>query len=198
MPSYGAGVLLMKTKLFTVAAVCLATAATAGVVHHNAARRESIARKGDDAAARLRTFEAYSKIPLAFEANSGQTDARVKFLARGAGYTVFLTDRDATLRLERPAAGRGGHAAESVVRLTLADANAHPVAHVIEQQAGHANYFVGSDPQKWRRNVPEFARVKFDAVYPGIDLVYYGSQGRLESDYVVGPGADPEAHHAAR
>jgi Abnormal spindle-like microcephaly-assoc'd, ASPM-SPD-2-Hydin/Beta-propeller repeat len=192
MPSYGAGVLLMKTKLFTVAAVCLATAATAVVLHHNAARRESIARKGDDAAARLRALEAYGKIPLAFEANSGQTDERVKFLARGAGYTVFLTDRDATLRLERPAAGRGGHAAESVVRLTLADANAHPVAHAIEQQAGHANYFVGSDPQKWRRNVPEFARVKFDAVYPGIDLVYYGRQGRLESDYVVGPGADPK------
>jgi len=84
MPSYGAGVLLMKTKLFTVAAVCLATAATAGVVHHNAARRESIARKGDDAAARLRALEAYGKIPLSFEANSGQTDERVKFLERKA------------------------------------------------------------------------------------------------------------------
>ncbi len=185
----------MRKQLFTTAGVCLAVLGAGVLCHHvsRAGSRNSAATRGGDAAIRLRALEAYAKIPLTFEANSGQTDARVKFLARGAGYTVFLTDRDATLRLQQTStkANPAAPATDTVVRLALAGANSHPVAHAIDQQPGHANYFVGNDPRKWRSNVPEYARVKFDAVYPGIDLVYYGSQGRLESDYVVSPGADP-------
>jgi Abnormal spindle-like microcephaly-assoc'd, ASPM-SPD-2-Hydin/Beta-propeller repeat len=185
----------MKNKLFTLAAVCLAAIAAIAVYQHarHTNSRNSIATNGDASADRLRALDAYGKLPLSFEENAGQTDARVKFLARGAGYTVFLTDRDATLRLERPSLKPGSKATtETVVRLALAGANSHPVSHAADQQAGRSNYFVGNDPRKWRRNIPEYAGVKFDAVYPGIDLVYYGSQGRLESDYVVSPGADPK------
>ena len=83
-------------------------------------------------------------------------------------------------------------AAGAVVRFALAGANSHSVAHAVDPQAAKANYLVGNDPKKWHRDVPEYSRVQFDAVYPGIDLVYYGSQGRLESDYIVSPGADPK------
>ncbi len=183
----------MKTKIFMLAGVCLAALAVAAMYHYgrHADARASVAANGDTAAARAHALEAYGKIPLTFEENAGQTDARVRFLARGAGYTVFLTDRDATLRLARPSAEPTKRPTEAVVRLALSGANPHPAVHAIDQQAARANFFVGSDPQKWRRNVAEYARVKFDAVYPGIDLVYYGSQGRLESDYVVSPGANP-------
>jgi Abnormal spindle-like microcephaly-assoc'd, ASPM-SPD-2-Hydin/Beta-propeller repeat len=183
----------MKKKFFTVAGVCLAALAVGAVYQYarHVVTRSSVAKDADAAEARLRALEAYGKIPLAFEENSGQTDARVKFLARGAGYTVFLTDRDATLRLEGPSAHPGQRGTQAVVRLTLAGGNSHPVAHAAGEQVAHANYFIGNDPQKWRTNVPEYARVKFDAVYPGIDLVYYGTQGRLESDFVVSPGAEP-------
>ncbi|HEY2822860.1 MAG TPA: SBBP repeat-containing protein [Candidatus Acidoferrum sp.] len=185
----------MKSKFFTLAALCLAVLAAAVVYFH--ARHtnscSSVAKNSNASADRLHALQAYGKLPLAFEKNSGQTDARVKFLARGAGYTVFLTDRDATLRLERPRVEPGSKtAAGAVVRLALAGANSHPVSHAADRQAGRSNYFVGNDPQKWRHDIPEYARVKFDAVYPGIDLVYYGSQGRLELDYVVSPGADPK------
>jgi ASPM-SPD-2-Hydin domain-containing protein/beta-propeller repeat-containing protein/HYDIN/CFA65/VesB family protein len=184
----------MKKNLFTLAGVCLAGLAVAAIHYHgqDAAASDSAVNKSKDGAARLRALEAYGKIPLAFEENSGQTDEHVKFLARGAGYTVFLTDRDATLRLGGLSAQPGRHGTEAVVRLALAGSNPHPVVHAVGEQVAHANYFVGSDPQKWRSKVPEYARVKFDAVYPGIDLVYYGSQGRLESDYIVSPGADPK------
>src|SRR5262244_3598628 len=99
----------MKKKLFTLAGVCFAVIAVAAAIHHlrHATSRESNALKGDNTAVRLRALEAYSKIPLTFEENAGQTDARVKFLARGAGYTVFLTDRDATLRLQESSAKPG-------------------------------------------------------------------------------------------
>jgi hypothetical protein len=55
------------------------------------------------------------------------------------------------------------------------------------------NYFVGDDPGSWRTDVPNFARVRYPEVYPGVDLVYYANRGRLEYDFVVAPGADPNA-----
>ena len=186
----------MKTKkLFTLAGVCLAALAIAAAYHHgrHAAARRSC-RDEQAMAQRLgcARFEAYGKIPLTFEENSGQTDARVKFLARGAGYTVFLTDRDATLRLEGRRLSPGSARPQAVVRLALAGSNSHPVAHR-RRPASRATPTISS--ATIRRNgdamYRNIARVKFDAVYPGIDLVYYGSQGQLESDYVVSPGADP-------
>lgn len=57
---------------------------------------------------------------------------------------------------------------------------------------GRVNYFVGSDPKHWRPDVPTYGRVRYQAVYPGIDLIYYGNQGQLEYDFVVAPGADPK------
>ena len=62
-----------------------------------------------------------------------------------------------------------------------------------EQLPGTANYFIGNDPSKWHSNVPTYAKVKYAGVYPGVDLVYYGSQRQLEYDFVVAPGADPKS-----
>ncbi len=59
------------------------------------------------------------------------------------------------------------------------------------QLPGKSNYFIGNDPAKWHHNIPQFAQVRYRAVYPGVDLVYYGNQGQLEYDFEVAPGADP-------
>jgi hypothetical protein len=56
---------------------------------------------------------------------------------------------------------------------------------------GRSNYFVGNDRSQWRTNVPQYARVRYAHVYPGIDLVFYGNQRQLEYDFVLKPGADP-------
>jgi Beta-propeller repeat len=70
---------------------------------------------------------------------------------------------------------------------------AKPASRVsgVEELPGKSNYFVGSDPTKWRTNVPTFAKVKYEGIYPGVDLLYYGNQQQLEYDFVVAPGADP-------
>jgi hypothetical protein len=80
-----------------------------------------------------------------------------------------------------------------VVRMELSGANprANPVG--VNPLPGTANYFLGSDPSRWRANVPTYSRVCYPGVYPGIDLIYYGNQGQLEYDFVVAPGADPKA-----
>ena len=61
-----------------------------------------------------------------------------------------------------------------------------------EELPGKSNYFIGNDPSKWRTNVPQYARVEYEDVYPGVNLAYYGNQRQLEYDFVVQPGADPK------
>jgi len=139
-----------------------------------------------------RLVETSGRLPLAFEENRGQTDAQVKFLARGKGYTLFLTRDEAVLRLRtenQRAKGKSRrakleglpapstqHRVPSVLRLRLAGANPNPRVEGLEELAGKVNYFLGNDPAKWRTNVPTYAQVRYQDVWPGIDLVYYGKE----------------------
>jgi hypothetical protein len=134
----------------------------------------------------------YSHLPLMFEPNQGQTDARVKFLAHGSGYGLYLTAREAVLALHSAATSQHSTPRTSVVSMKLVGANstAEPTGDV--QLPGKSNYFIGNDPAQWHRDIPQFARVRYRNVYPGIDLVYYGNQGRLEYDFEVAPGSDPK------
>src|SRR5262249_38671666 len=125
---------------------------------------------------------AYAQLPLAFEANQGQAAAPIDFLARGPGYTLALTPSDAVLALQQPA---------DVVHLHLVGANPAAPAAGLNPLLTKTNYSLSSDPSQWRSNIPNFGRVAYQDVYPGIDLVYYGHQGQLEYDFVVAAGTDP-------
>ena len=136
-----------------------------------------------------RTTAHYGKLPLSFEPNQGQTDTRVQFVARGAGYTIFLSPASATFALRSNT--NGASAADSaVVRMDLAGANAETAMHPQNQLPGVTNYLMGSASRKWPTNLPTYAKVRVHNVYPGVDLVYYGTQGQLEYDFVLAPGAD--------
>jgi hypothetical protein len=128
------------------------------------------------------TGKAYGKVPLSFEPNQGQVDARVKFVARVSGYTLYLTADEAVF------AGGDG----LVQRMKLIGVNRSMQFEPLERQPGISNYFIGDDPSKWRINVPNFGRVALRDVYPGIDLVFYGNERQLEYDWVVAPQADPK------
>ncbi len=75
----------------------------------------------------------------------------------------------------------------------LIGANLSPRVTGLEALTGKVNYFLGNDPKKWRTNIPTYAKVKYHDVYPGIDLIYYGNRQQLEYDFIVAPGADPNA-----
>lgn len=130
-------------------------------------------------------MDTFAKLPLAFEANQGQTDSRAAFMAHGIAYSVFLTKQEAVLALSEPD-GR-----KNVLRMGLAAANPDPVVSGLERLSGQSNYLIGNDPTKWRTGIPSFGRVRYEGVYPGIDLVYYGNRGELEYDFVLAPGSDP-------
>ncbi len=173
----------MLSRLCSVLFVLVAIAATAS---------QPLERPGE--LARLRVKEAYGKLPLSFEANHGQTDSQVKFLSRGSGYNIYLTPSEAIFALEqaRPA-GSQERALSAVLRMRLIGAN--PAAKVTGggELPGKSNYFIGNDPAKWRTDVPNFGKVSCEQIYPGIDLVYYGNQRKLETDFIVAPGAKAEA-----
>ncbi len=81
-----------------------------------------------------------------------------------------------------------------VVRMRLVGSNARGRVVGLDDLPGRSSYLLGNDPTKWRTNVHTYARVRYQSVYHGIDLVYYGNQsGQLEYDFVVTPGADPSS-----
>ena len=197
-----------------VAFLAAAVLATAGVVFYlgtavhaakSGGQSSAEPRSADQRSAAHRALPATAlSLPLFFEQNQGQTAPQVKFLARGAGYGLFLTADEAVLELQTSAvstqhsalssqlsAVSSQRASSSVIRMKLDGANS--LAHIsgTEPLPGKSSYFIGNDPSKWRRDIPQFARVEYQAVYPGVDLVYYGNQGQLEYDFRVAPGADP-------
>ena len=153
-------------------------------------------------------IEAYGKLPLSFEENLGQTAQEVRFVSHGSRYALFLTPQEAVISLQQGAprdlsplhrmayfralrkARKAGRM--SVLRMRLEGANPGAQIAGIDRLPGKVNYFIGNDPRKWRTDVPSYAQVKYAGIYPGVDLVFYGNQGRLEYDFVIAPGADPK------
>ncbi len=150
-------------------------------------------------AARGRIQANYAALPLAFEQNKGQTDAQVKYMARANGYTLFLTANDAVFSLHSPSASGDRSTKQlnpkdstSVVRMQLVGGNALAKVAATNQLPGASNYFLGNDPGRWRTNVPRYARVSYQDVYPGVNLAFHGAQRQLEFDFLVAPRANPE------
>ena len=163
-----------------------------------------------DPATRSKVSEAYARVPLSFEANVGQTDPRVKFLSRGAEYNLFLTSTEATFafsktqrvvrgsaRPEKPAStpkpinsqSQSGNHQAAALQINLLGADKAAKAKGLDELPGKSNYFLGNDSKKWRTNIPGYSRVKYESIYPGVDLLFYGNQRQLEYDFIVAPGA---------
>jgi len=145
------------------------------------------------------------RLPISFEENRGQADPEVRFLARGLGYALFVTDTEtvAVLRsggphrtrrtdvLQSGGSKRAGSAHDAVLRMKLAGAHPHDALGE-GLLPGKSNYFIGSEPANWVTNVPQYSRARITNVYDGIDVVYYGTDKQLEYDFEVRAGADPQ------
>jgi uncharacterized repeat protein (TIGR01451 family) len=130
------------------------------------------------------------QLPLMFEPNQGQADPRVKFLARGAGYSLFLDNTGAVLAMQTGPRSRSGKS-EKFVSMKLVGANSAAILAGTRPLPGKSNYIIGNDQSRWHSDIPQFGGVHYSRVYPGIDLIFYGNQGHLEYDFQVAPGADP-------
>ena len=131
---------------------------------------------------------SYAQIPMSFEANAGQTAAQVQYLARGAGYTVFLTPDEAVVSLE-PTNAQGSSGA--VVQMQWVGANGASPLVAEDQLTSTSNYLIGNDPSDWHTTVPNFGQVDEQGVYPGVNLTYHGNQQQLEYEFTIEPGTSP-------
>jgi len=137
---------------------------------------------GRDSVPPAATAAALARLPVRFEANQGQFAPAVRFAARGAGYSFVLTGRGPELRFGK----------SNAVNMELVHSNPAPRIAGLDLLPAQTDYFIGAR-RNWHPGVANFARVRYESVYPGIDAVYYGSGNRLEYDFVLRPGADPQA-----
>ena len=134
--------------------------------------------------------EQFARLPMVFEANQGQNDPAVRFQARGIGYGFYLTASEAVLNLD---VADGAKSRRSSLRTRLVGANADAPLVGEAKLPGTTNYLSGAKAADWKTGIEQFGKVRYQGVYPGIDLVYYGTQNQVEYDYVVAPGSDPSA-----
>lgn len=192
MSSKRRGTVRLKRFLFSGIQLCvIAIAATRAGLAIAASRNEKP----------ILTSRNYS-LPLSFEENRGQADSAFSYLGRAEGFSVALRENEAEVFFaHRPAStGRGvretaGNRPERIttqlLRMRFLGANPSSGIEGRERLPGTANYFIGNDPSKWRSDIPTFARVRYQRIYPGTDLVFYGAEQHLEFDFRLAPGADP-------
>jgi uncharacterized repeat protein (TIGR01451 family) len=125
---------------------------------------------------------AFINLPLSFEPGASAN----QFLVRGHGYRMLLTASQASIAGD-------GHVREKILSMKLAGANIDAKAQALGPLPGKRNYLIGDDPARWRVNVPTYARVRYDEIYPGISVMYYGHRDRLEYDFKIAPGGNPQA-----
>ena len=190
--------------LWTLVLVALAAGALTRTNGHDTPSRErgqTQAQAPTVQAARLTVNTG--TLPLAFEENQGQVDEAVKYVARSAGYTVFLAQDETVFALSsgmhgseasgirgRGRATKSAPEKTSAIHMRLLGANTAAEVHAGDELPGKTNYYMGSDPAKWKTSVPQYGEVLYGNVYPGVDLRFHGQQRQLEFDFRLAPEAN--------
>src|ERR1019366_7976467 len=125
-------------------------------------------------------------MPLAFEANQGQSPSTVAFQARSFGYDVYLKNDNSAVMISQNSVGK-----PAAVRMKFLGANAAATGQARNKQLGVSNYIFGTNRSKWFQGVPQYGEVVYSNIYKGIDVVYKGNHNRLQHDFIVSPGTDP-------
>ena len=218
-------VTMMIVAVVAIAAVAVVVAGAPASLGHNAisaqkpvaaaslpASTPTASTPSADLRGRVRA--SLSALPLGFEANQGETDPQVKYMARGDGYTLFLTQNEAVFAVDSfsPADGSASsinlnstngsslharhhqsHAEEksAAIHMQFLGANSHPLVVAANALPGTINYYFGNDPSKWQQGVQQYSAVTYREVYPGVNLLFHGKQRQAEFDFIVSPGASP-------
>ena len=167
------------------------------------------ASRETDEATKSKLLKTYSKLPIYFIANQGQTDEKIKYYTKGSRYSFFFTKdevvysfvlrekktqdiKDATLKKVSLTNGNDEAVKTQVIKLKFIGANPDVEVKGTKQEEAKVNYFVGKDSSKWQTNIPTYSEITYKDIYKGIDLVYKGSPGKLKNEFIVNPGADPK------
>ena len=130
-------------------------------------------------------------LPLSFESNRGQAPAAYSYILHRGGVQAMFSEGGVDFRLPGSPTGSVSTKASSPLRFNLigANANTHPAGEVPSR--AESNYLLGADSARWIAHVPNYSRVVYRGIYPGVSLVFYGRDGELEHDFTLAPLADP-------
>lgn len=133
------------------------------------------------------------KLPLTFERNEGQLgqiDSDTKYFTRGNGYALYFSPQEVVMVLRNQSGGKS--ISFSHLKIQFIGSKNDSSINGEEELETKSNYLIGNNPQQWRTNISNFAKVSYEGLYPGINAVFYGSQEQLEYDFCVAPGANPK------
>ena len=142
----------------------------------------------------------FSRLPLSFVANVGQTDKTVKFQTSSLGGSIYFASSEVVLALmdnkvktkkEEDSSSSSSADESKVVSIQYINAEKNPVVEGLDPQPGVANFMVGSDKKAWVSEAPTYGGILYRGLYPGIDLKYEGTEGNLKSTFTVAAGIDP-------
>ena len=132
-------------------------------------------------------------LPLSFESNRGQAPAAYSYILHRGGMQAMFSQGGVDFRLPGPRTGSNtvSTKATSPLRFNLigASPNTHPAGE--RPTRAESNYLLGADSSRWIAHVPNYSRVVYRGIYPGVSLVFYGRDGELEQDFTLAPLADP-------
>ena len=159
-------------------AIC---AGTGSVLANTATTKASVVSE----AKKMQIDQSFGKVQLTFEPNRGQSADVVKFISRSNGYNLYFTDKDATIAI-----GDSEGKVHSV-RVGLDGSEGAKSLTPENPTGGHSSYLNGKDKTGALKAIPHYKQIRYDDVYAGIDLIYYGNPNKLQYDFQVAPGADP-------
>jgi len=148
------------------------------------------------------------KLPLRYEVNRGQFGPSVLYQARAAGYTLWLSSDGFTFGLTSPQPATAAdehrlapdHKPQSpnlnppaLVHIGLVGASDKALVTASGEYADKSNYYIGNDPAQWHSDVPSYAHIEYQSIYPGINLAWHKRDGQPEYDFILQPGANPSA-----
>ncbi len=143
--------------------------------------------------------EIISPSQILFEENKGQTSQDVKFLSRGKGFNLFLTQAEAVFQLPDIKCDRKKAKIENQIlrpckpfslMMKMFGANANAFIRGIDQALTKSGYFIGNDESLWLDDINNFQTIEYQEIYQGINLLFHGLAGKLEYDFLLTPHAD--------
>lgn len=156
----------------------------------------------------IRVSAALQSAPVMFIENVGQFTEGARFQVYSGNGSIYLADdaiwftilerpKTNVSKPEFPLISDGFNNPEPTeprkgvnLKLSFVGANSHPILEPFDRLDTHVSYFIGNDESKWRADVPVWGGVRYENLYPGIDLEITSEHGRMVQRVVSRPGAN--------
>jgi photosystem II stability/assembly factor-like uncharacterized protein len=133
--------------------------------------------------------DVLNNLPLRFEQNAGQADQQLKFFCRNNRYNLGFAAHHTTINFTSSNVPRQS----ATLKMKFIDSNPASNLKGFEELTTKSNYFTGKNPKDWHTNIANFASLKYENLYKGVDAIFYGNEQNVEYDFVVAPQADAKA-----